>query len=843
MPDNSDDSKKKSHFPSETKIHPGHWSVGGKPVTISKGEAERATEAYKRGVSRSVRGEEYLQSLSKKSRSVGGVPGIKEQAISESSRKTLAVENVRKASATAGDIIRSGRAAYGSRAPISDLIYPSRVALQEKKSLKESMVKTDPYKGEELKTTSSIPAQDDKLPSGRMDEWKPTGIGEWITHQWGKTESETKKEGSGTKSNLKMQLFGAGLLALSYGKGFVEGVTAPFKPSTYKGLWDAIRNPAETRERLYSVGEEIRQNPLKIGEFAGQVHGTSLVVSKVAKHQPFKYNKLEVPTKDGGSITYRGVGVEFGSRGRPIIGIKNGKIVWGTPNLDLSQVGGAFIAEGSSSTHILRSNLAKYAPDEALKLDYGTKVLRGTSHTSSKFVRDTFIEDTKTLTPKQVREVLKAAKRSDSTVYGSFGARQQMPDELARQPGDMDVQTVMSADDTVSFADDLVRDLNKVKGGSKVRISPQRSSLIEVKGTDGQWHHAVDIHSVDDAVVDAASPAMGGEKAYGFSMTQKPIRIDGVKVQRLSEQGVRKGASIFTVRPSKDGLVLMPEAHRLKDISDFYTTQEALIRSKWFGGETVRRYLERLKGLYPEMEAGGSSSFVIQEPPSFTGSSAPSPTGLLGSSAGSSSYSSYSISLPSSSGVIISGASSALTSDSKTSLSSKGLISPSSVSSMSNGLYASRSAFKSLSKTSASSSLSLDTSGSRSSYSPSPSPSSGSASSGMRSPSKSSSPSKSPGSASKSRSPYSPSYYSSGSPSPRIVSPGFRRRSRRFTKRFLRRLRILQPKKYVPTGLAATFSIFGKPSRRGEQTGLGPRPVPTKKKRKKKKRRTLWFKI
>ena len=62
-------------------------------------------------------------------------------------------------------------------------------------------------------------------------------------------------------------------------------------------------------------------------------------------------------------------------------------------------------------------------------------------------------------------------------------------------------------------------------------------------------------------------------------MVQTPIKIEGIKAMRLSEQNIRKGSSILTLQ----SYGFSPAPHRTKDVIDYFATQEALITSKTFG--------------------------------------------------------------------------------------------------------------------------------------------------------------------------------------------------------------------------------------------------------------------
>ncbi len=309
-----------------------------------------------------------------------------------------------------------------------------------------------------------------------------------------------------------------------------------------------------------------------------------------------KYTKIELPITGGKTkVVYRGISVEAFKRGQPVIGVSGGRPVIGTPKIDLGQadLSRGFIVETYSQTAIMRKAWVDFYPKkEIVKFEYGHGIMRGTEMVKSKFIQQEFIREAKAFRTKGgVEEVLKFAKREKGELYGSFGARSQMPKDLGRMPADIDIQLRLGGLATTKKAQLL---LGRLKGvGERARISKRTPTLIETyKG--GKWHHAVDIHSIDQAIKDMGSPSVAGSKAYGFKLQQDLIKIEGIKTMPLSEQGIRKGASMFTMRKGGFG----PEAHRMKDITDFFAVQEALIRSKGISKMGLSLKLESLKRLY-----------------------------------------------------------------------------------------------------------------------------------------------------------------------------------------------------------------------------------------------------
>lgn len=155
---------------------------------------------------------------------------------------------------------------------------------------------------------------------------------------------------------------------------------------------------------------------------------------------------------------------------------------------------------------------------------------------------------TKTLSQEGVAEVFtatRAAGKKIDKVYGSTTIKPQLAPELRqwRKPGDIDVQTAMSQADTEAFTQSLAKSLQRT---DKVRVASDNPTLIEVRGTDGQWHHAVDVHSRD---IGASAYEQYPTSAYGFEFQKPAITIEypgigKVRIMRLDESGIRKMSGI-----------------------------------------------------------------------------------------------------------------------------------------------------------------------------------------------------------------------------------------------------------------------------------------------------------
>lgn len=395
-----------------------------------------------------------------------------------------------------------------------------------------------------------------------------------------------------TRSAVKQELF----------------VDAPRKVAT-------LFNPKTREGRSTYIAASVLALPETAGKVVSGQTGFGVPKAKIS------YAKLDLPTEKGTVNAYQGFSLEIGKSAQPLIGSSGGRLVAGTPKVDLKQASfkKGFLPETLTQSKIIKENIGSiYKGAEAKKIELFPEVLKKTETVSSKFLQKKFMQETKTLSPAGVKKVLEFAKKEDATVYGSFSARQQLPEIKGRVPADIDVQLKVKTDSAGLKTQKLVNDL--IKLGEPVRVSKQSPTLIESKDRFGQYHHAVDIHAVDQPT-DILNPSNPAKSAYGFSMSQRPIKIQGIKTMRLSEQGVRKGASIFTMREKS----FSPELHRMKDVPDFFAAQETLLESRTFRSPKAEKALSELKQLYPKslFKQPTSPKLKIYEPPK-TRSSPPS---------------------------------------------------------------------------------------------------------------------------------------------------------------------------------------------------------------------------
>lgn len=336
-----------------------------------------------------------------------------------------------------------------------------------------------------------------------------------------------------------------------------------------------ITKPMETfrEERKAFTEEPAGYTGALVGTYytlkgAGRVYRKTIGVKPV-------YEKIEI-TK---GKTYDVFGLQRGAGAYPLISkTPEGYLEFGRPKIDIiSQLRKGKIPETPLETALyLREAKKLYPTEEYGKIKAVRTVVSVTEKVKSKFI-GTFPKETKTLTPKGTKIVREFAKKEEAEVYGSYGAKAQMPAEIRGRevptPSDIDIQTILSEAETIARTKKLAEKLKA--SGENVRVSPRKPTLIESYDPKTKtYHHAVDIHSIEAPAEDILQPS-AREYAFGFKLMKPTEKIEGIKTMPLREQAIRKGASAITLR--KGGVA--PAEWRGKDIPHFVLTEMTLLES------------------------------------------------------------------------------------------------------------------------------------------------------------------------------------------------------------------------------------------------------------------------
>lgn len=229
------------------------------------------------------------------------------------------------------------------------------------------------------------------------------------------------------------------------------------------------------------------------------------------------------------------------------------------------------------------------------------------------------ILERRTSSPEAVEELYQYEQTRLNQMNKNFGSSVQeanLAPEVRRIPGDTDIQlkqkglsrfipdvfplNVLKQDIFESQGIQFVSDIPKAgKNLAKERVvSSTNPMLVEVsesspiKSAIGQ--HAEDVH----LNTEFGGYSLPKGKLFGLQAIQNPETLGGIPSQTLSEQLIAKRGSILQLRristpeevvsakkmgysnPITGDVVLMPEAHRLKDIVDYSRVLEGLGASK-----------------------------------------------------------------------------------------------------------------------------------------------------------------------------------------------------------------------------------------------------------------------
>lgn len=524
--------------------------------------------------------------------------------------------------------------------------------------------------------------QDEPNVYGPIDERPRIDIGESpspldVTAYFRRKGQMLSYKGYSESNIFKQQAYRLGAMGLTAIGSFAEPVLHPIKLG--KGIWQTgkafIQDPFEVGSAFKT--QILTEPELVVGEIAGKVAFFKTVKFAISQIEmpTIKYTEFKVPGLEGKSASlYKGIAFEFSTTGKPLLGIIEGqeipiikdmpmhrfyavsgpetlamghttfitealsgtdimasttsptislptKIAFGTPEVYLEAARSPFIAESAVQTAIVRKSLYETAKaGEAFKFGEMWDITDITKKVKSKYITETFKKNIETLPSRGVDIILETAKKNKMVIYGSFSAAQQMPENLARKPADIDIHTKLSQEETIDITKDIAQQLEKA--GIPIRITAETPTLIEAKTTSMDWQPAVDIHSIEEIPIEGI-PLASGKKAFGLPLFQRPIKIGGTKVMRLSEQGVRKFASAAILNPTEEGIILSPPEHRItRDIPDWFTVQEVLLKSKKFKTTELQKMqlqrLETLKEFYPSKifkEAGPVKIELYRPPP------------------------------------------------------------------------------------------------------------------------------------------------------------------------------------------------------------------------------------
>jgi len=347
-----------------------------------------------------------------------------------------------------------------------------------------------------------------------------------------------------------------------------------------------------------AAGELLGKTSVQLAAFgSGAIAGSGAAIKKgyfpqQSAEPKIRYEKIKGTTLGGKEETmWRGLEVTYGKGGKS-------KIIWSSRFKTQGFKDITSPIEHPAQAQAILKNLKGV---EKLRYKQALKELSSTHFTKTPgSQRKALDPGTRYLTKEQDIAYLKYVKNVRKQVrleYGSTTSKAQTQTKIwkkwrgsgeASKPGDWDVQFSLGEKATAKHTQNIVKLLNNIKGGTKVRVSSKNPTLIET--TTG--HHVIDIHTLNQPIM----PEAAGSGFAGYSYGQKPYIVDGHKIMRLSESGTRKAASSLTPRIKGGKLTIAPETHRTKDIPDMLMHMEQL---NIYAGQSTKG-VGKIAGTYPK---------------------------------------------------------------------------------------------------------------------------------------------------------------------------------------------------------------------------------------------------
>ncbi|MEM5853891.1 MAG: hypothetical protein QW228_05980 [Candidatus Aenigmatarchaeota archaeon] len=320
------------------------------------------------------------------------------------------------------------------------------------------------------------------------------------------------------------------------------------------------------------VAETGKDVVLAVGSISGFEEG-------IKSGLPLKYRRYYVTTPEGEEITYwKGLTLEYGQKGKPLIGSTPEGIKLGTPKFSKETIEKIFseslksgiIPKSPTETRILIENIGRRMyPDVEYDLITGSIKLRTSTFgkpapykgdelpIEDVFKKHGFTEKT----GKAIKEWIK--KQREALVYGSTGQKPQMGDFMKRKPNDLDIMLKSVEKKTKEVLEIIFSDPNAKKLG--IKIEPHKTGVL-ISTREG---HLMDIHSWE---IPSYEGSIFDIEYIGYGFKGEPtIKIGGIKTHRLSEQATRKMVSSLTMREGG----VFPKEHRVKDI-EYLDIEKAL---------------------------------------------------------------------------------------------------------------------------------------------------------------------------------------------------------------------------------------------------------------------------
>lgn len=429
-------------------------------------------------------------------------------------------------------------------------------------------------------------------------------------------------------SIILLSAIGGGLKA---GYAFTIGL-----PQTIKGTGEFFKNPITSieKEGLY-FGSRLRTTPLStITETSVELLVGGKILGVYGKALPVKLETAKIGTEE--TTLYRGIGVTTKKGGNPLIGYSN-DIVFGQPEaLEFNKlisssreieipltkktqvsilqnqidIGNLKITEDvgvlSKYFQVPKSEITPeliYSQKDILKNVYGTLEVKKTTARTTPELPSTTERLSEVPTSNLYKDLI---KKENLELFGSGAQEAQIPKDLRRSIHDLDIEAsrfqnglklAEKGENILKASGEITRPTPQIEGAVDVLTPKGFQKAFEIKGGG--------LLSEEEAPATFLSE----------SLKQKPIVEEqyGLKLSRLSEQGLRKASSITTLRAYNGEFFFSPKGKRFKDIADFSRVQEELFISQGSIGSGSYLNIKNLEKAFPKSlrTLKGSSNFEV----------------------------------------------------------------------------------------------------------------------------------------------------------------------------------------------------------------------------------------
>lgn len=311
------------------------------------------------------------------------------------------------------------------------------------------------------------------------------------------------------------------------------------------------------------------------GEMFGLV-GSQIMTGKIATGQlglPLRVERIQTPMQDTWAVGWKDKPWAYVGR---IEGVNQGRVTFGLGKSLVQkwhiQAGESFVPRGAMETYVTLEGVkqqAAFPASEQARLTAGYDIMKQLSTQGSIFRQALNIGGlTKIYEPaaiKATETTLKALESSTFLVKGSAAQITQLDPSLPNRIGkDIDIGVIDITPQ--KFREVLITNLDKFGASYKLE-----GDDILLKQAGGDYQKAFDIKSRKELNIDPGEPTAPEELRFGFSVQHKPIVMDGVQIQSLSEQLIRKGAEAIRIHST-----FLNPSHAGREFKDIYDFQESI---------------------------------------------------------------------------------------------------------------------------------------------------------------------------------------------------------------------------------------------------------------------------